>query len=118
MILIVGCTTTRSSYEYKLYPGPELPDSELAILAFEWPGGRLYIDGLSASSHDYGIIKLQPGAHHFYWKYPGRDGVLNEVAELRKGVTYIAGSSFEVWGDRAFFWIEDDDGHLIAGSRE
>jgi len=62
-IIAQGCATTSAAPPYKLYPGPERPREELAVVLAE---PRLYsieINGLKVHPEDWSEVQMAPGTH-------------------------------------------------------
>ena len=53
VLLLSACGGYHSEHVYKLYPGPELPESDIATLKFGKGVYAVEIDGLKVSSADY-----------------------------------------------------------------
>lgn len=103
--LLAGCETT-SEFVYKLYPGPELPDTELVTLSFGDNGiDRVLINGVVAQRSEYGTIKLLPGECEIF--FPRVD--VQVSAELEKGHHYVLqwGLARDSYGQPTHQWIED-----------
>ncbi len=130
LITLGGCSTN-NDFVYKLYPGPELPDSELATLRF---GGQVFearIDGLNVMRRDYGAIKVAPGRHTI--SYGAEFGVsvmvnpamhdaiaADTTIELEPGRSYILqGGRTYGQGYTMYLWIEDaETGDVVGGVRK
>lgn len=131
LLLLSACGTLHETGVYKLYPGPERPDSELATLAF---GDRVYtmeVDGLKVSSGDYSEVKLLPGEHRINWGATfGVSVMVNPAmfdrADAEQVVKLAAGHRYRVQADRTtgagyrmFVWIEDAaSGEVVAGQKK
>jgi len=131
VVLVSACGSYRSEYVYKLYPGPELPDSDVATLKF---GGGVYaveIDGLKVTSADYGSVKLLPGVHTIRWESMFIVSVMVNAsgfdrAEADKAAILSAGHTYTLEADRTtghgyrmYLWIEDTEtGEAVAGVRK
>lgn len=116
---------------YKLYPGPERPDSEVATLAF---GDRVYameVDGLEVSAGDYSEVKLLPGEHRINWGATFAVSVMvnpamSDRADSERTVNLAAGKRYTVEADRTtgpgyrmFLWIEDTEtGEAVVGHKK
>ena len=128
--LLAGCATT-NDYVYKLYPGPELDDSELAIVRLDGGVHEMKIDGLGFNWADYASAKVLPGEHEIDftalfpisvlinssgWDAAGGSG----LAILEAGHTYSAQSDRTIGhGYQLFVWIEDiDTGQVVVGARK
>ena len=121
--LIAGCVTA-SSHSYKLYPGPALPEAELAVVEIAAGLDHTEIDGLSVYPADYGRVLVSPGKHSIV--LIGPEGIsLRYTAILEKGHQYrlltwwgrlcywCAQPEFSgktVWG-----WVEDETSGLVVG---
>lgn len=130
LITLGGCATS-SDFVYKLYPGPELPDSELATLRFGGDVHEARIDGLNVTRWDYGAIKVAPGRHTI--SYGAEFGVsvmvnsamhdaiaTSTTIELESGRSYIlqAGRTYG-HGYTMYLWIEDaETGNVVRGVRK
>jgi hypothetical protein len=116
---------------YKLYPGPVLPDSEVATLQFDSGIFEVTIDGMKVKRSDYQEIKLKPGAHEIHWGATflvsvlidadgyDRDETTNTV-QLKAGHTYTlhkdrtTGHGYEM-----YLWMTDDTtGEVVAGEKK
>ncbi len=130
LITLGGCSTT-SDFVYKLYPGPALPDSELATLRFGDRVSEARIDGLSVNRWDYGAIKVAPGGHTI--SYGAEFGVsvmvnpamqdaiaTSTTIELKSGRSYILqGARTYGHGYTMYLWIEDaETGDVVRGIRK
>lgn len=131
IVLMSACGSYRSDHVYKLYPGPELPDSDVATLKF---GNLVYvveIDGLRVSAADYGAVKLLPGVHSIQWEATFVVSVMvnasgfdraevDNVALLSAGHKYILEADRTTGhGYRMYLWIEDaETGEVVAGVRK
>lgn len=130
-VLLSACGGSHSKHAYKLYPGPVLPDSDVATLKF---GNRVHaveIDGLTVSSADYGEIKLKPGPHTIRWGTKFIVSVLInssgfDSAIADNDVTLAAGHTYSIEADRTtghgyrmYLWIEDaETGQVVAGTKK
>lgn len=131
LVFLSACGGYHSEHVYKLYPGPELPDSGVATLKF---GNGVYaveIDGLKVSSADYGAIKLVPGVHTIRWEAMFLVSVMvnasgfdsaeaDKVAILSAGHTYtIEAGRTTGHGYRMYLWIENTEtGEVVAGVKK
>jgi len=128
-VLLAGCATT-NDYVYKLYPGPELDDSELAIVRLDGVY-QMKIDGMSFHWGDYATAKVLPGEHEIdFTAMFGVSVLVNSsgwdaagttaVTTLEAGHTYSAQSDRTTgYGYQMFVWLEDvDTGDIVAGSRK
>jgi len=131
IVLVSACGSYRSDHVYKLYPGPELPDSDVATLKF---GNGVYvveIDGLRVSATDYGEVKLLSGVHTIRWEATFMVSVMvnssgfdraeiDNVAILSAGHTYtLEADRTTGHGYRMYLWIEDaKTGEVVAGVRK
>lgn len=66
-LLAFGCGG-KSGHTYKLYPGPERPPKELAILKFGEQVTSLRIEGMRVDKTDYDRIELLPGTYLVGWR--------------------------------------------------
>jgi hypothetical protein len=126
-----ACGAHHSQYVYKLYPGPELTDSDVATLKFGKGVYVVEIDGLKVSSADYGTIKLVPGKHSIRWEAMFLVSVMVnssgfDSAEADKKVNLSAGHTYTIEADRTtgpgyrmYLWIENTDtGEVVAGAKK
>ena len=129
--IVSACGSYRSDHVYKLYPGQELPDSDVATLKF---GNGVYIveiDDLRVSAADYGAVKLLPGVHTIRWEATFMVSVMVNAsgfdrAELENGALLSAGHTYILEADRTtghgyrmYLWIEDaKTGEVVAGVRK
>ena len=130
-VVISACCACHSQYVYKLYPGPTLPDSNVATLKFGSGVHAVEIDGLRVSSADYGTIKLMPGQHRIQWESTFIVSVMVNAsgfdsAETDKMATLAVGHTYSIEADRTtghgyrmFLWIEDGEtGEVVAGVKK
>jgi hypothetical protein len=66
-LLAFGCGG-KAGHTYKLYPGPERPPEELAILKFGEQVTSLRIEGMRVDKMDYDRIELLPGTYLIDWR--------------------------------------------------
>ena len=115
---------------YKLYPGKELLQSELATIKLT-SVYYVQIDGLRVNRMDYEQVRLLPGKHEIYW---GKwfavsvmvdpdmfsEGGLTAVVELEAGHTYeLHADRTTGHGYRKYFWITDAvSGEVVAGEKK
>lgn len=127
--LLWSCASTKDIV-YKLYPGPERPDTELVTL-YLGDATEVVIDGMKVSQSDYGTVKLLPGPHEIQWKSWFGVSVLIEpsgyaIRESEDTVEFKAGQAYILkadrttgYGYRTFLWIEDvGSGKVIAGTKK
>ena len=130
VVSLAACGSTRSQHVYKLYPGPELPDSDVATMIFGDGVFAVEIDGLKVSSSDYGTIKLSPGEHSIRWGATFLVSVMVnssgfDHAETENVTDLVAGHTYIIQSDRTtghsyrmYLWIEDaETGEAVAGTR-
>lgn len=114
-------------YVYKLYPGPELPESDVAVVELA-SAYYAQIDGFMIQHADYERVHLLPGEHVIRW---GRrftvsvlvdpdmfaEGSLTAVLDLEGGHTYELHADRTTGpGYRKYFWITDSaSGEVVAG---
>jgi hypothetical protein len=129
-ITLSSCGSHHSQHVYKLYPGPELPDSDVATLVFGEGVYAVEIDGLKVSSSDYGEIKLTPGEHHIRWGATFLISVMVNASgfdriETGNDANLVAGHTYTIHADRTtgygyrmYLWVEDTEtGEVIAGTK-
>lgn len=128
--LLSGCATT-NDYVYKLYPGPELDDSEVATIRLDDGVYQMKIDGMTFHWTDYATAKVKPGEHDIDFTAMFGVSVLinpngwdaagtSAITDLEAGHTYSARSDRTIGhGYQMYVWIEDiDTGEVVAGSRK
>ncbi|MDX1516682.1 MAG: hypothetical protein R3288_07575 [Woeseiaceae bacterium] len=118
LVVLAGCAGN-SPHVYKLYPGAERPDAELATLELGDRVCRATVDGLQVNCLDYGSVKLAPGRHcidfsaDFAVSYLVNSDMRDSVsaagcATLEAGRTYVLrGDRTTGRGYTMFAWIED-----------
>lgn len=115
---------------YKLYPGKERPQSELATVKLAGVSFA-QIDGLRVNRADYEQVHLLPGEHQVYWGQWFAVSVMVDSDMFSEGgltaqVELEAGHSYELHADRThghgyqmFFWMTDRaTGEVIAGEKK
>lgn len=131
VVFLSACGGYHSEHVYKLYPGPELPDSGVATLKFGNGVHAVEIDGLKVSSADYGAIKLVPGVHAIRWEAIFLVSVMVNAsgfdsAEADKMAILSAGHTYTIEADRTtghgyrmYLWIENTEtGEVVAGVKK
>jgi hypothetical protein len=115
--LLTACANG-NDFLYKLYPGPERPDSELATLTLDGNVYHATIDGLYVQRLDYSVVKLRPGEHTItYGAVFGTSYLVNAEMEDRIETTetfeMLAGRNYILKSDRTYgpgyvmsIWIE------------
>jgi hypothetical protein len=114
---------------YKLYPGKERPQAELATVKL----ASVYyaqIDGLRVNRADFERVLLLPGEHEIHWGQwfavsvmvdPDMfsEGGLTTMVELKAGHTYeLHADRTTGHGYRKYFWITDAaSGEVVAGEK-
>ena len=115
--LLWSCAST-NDIVYKLYPGPERPDTELVTLHLG-DADEVVIDGMKVARSDYGSLKLLPGYHYIHWKSWVHMDESEHTVELEVGHAYILKVRITFVGSGTFLWIEDvDNGKVIAGTKK
>jgi hypothetical protein len=127
--LLWSCAST-DDIVYKLYPGPERPDTEIVTLRLG-SASELIIDGMKVDRSDYGSVTLLPGPHEIRWSTWFGVSVLvdpsgfatresEQVVVLKTGHTYILKADrTHGHGYRTYLWIEDtSSGEVIAGTKK
>jgi len=127
--LLSGCATPESAI-YKLYPGPNKPDSGIATLELYNASGAV-IDGLRVNHGDYAKVHLLPGKHHVSWTSVHGVSVLIEPSgfaqkESQHLIDMEEGHTYRLRSDRTtgpgyviYHWIEDiTTGSVIAGAEK
>lgn len=130
-VSLSACGSLHSQHVYKLYPGPILPDSEVATLKFGSGVHTVEVDGLKVSSADYGTIKLVPGEHRIRWESMFIVSVMVNAsgfdsAEADNMANLAAGHTYSIEADRTtghgysmYLWIEDaETGEVVAGVKK
>jgi hypothetical protein len=115
---------------YKLYPGPERPQSELATVRLE-SAYYAQIDGLLVDRGDYEQVLLLPGEHEIHWGQWFAVSVLVDPDMFSEGshtavVNLQAGHTYELHADRTtgrgyrkYFWMTDAaSGDVVAGEEK
>jgi len=128
-LLLSGCATPTSAV-YKLYPGPNKSQSEIAILELH-NASSVVIDGLAVSHRDYAVVHLLPGEHQLLWTSVHGVSVLIEPSmfahqESQHEITFEEGHTYRLRSDRTtghgysiYNWIEDiTSGSVIAGTKK
>lgn len=123
-LILTACAAT-GNYTYKLYPGPELPDSELATVTFGSRLEHVFFDGLSVHRSDYGDIRVRPGEHAIIFDalWGARD--IHVTVDLEKGRRYLLLQT-DVWpfccpepavvsGEKVWAWIQEEDTGVVIG---
>lgn len=127
--LLWACAST-DHIVYKLYPGPELPDTEIVTLHLG-DATEAIVDGFAVRHGDYGMVKLLPGTHEIQWKAWFAVSVLvdasgfatrksGHIVELQPGHAYILKADRTTGrGYQTYLWIADvDSGEVIAGTKK
>ena len=126
--VLSGCAAgSAETFAYKLYPGPQRPAAELAILKLG-DAQAVEIDGRPVSHADWTEVHLLPGTHAVRWQTEFLVSVMVEPsgfatggreaeADLEAGRVYVLRSDRTTGpGYRMYFWIEDaDGGHVVTG---
>jgi hypothetical protein len=119
LLLLSACGTLHEAGVYKLYPGPALPDSEVATLEFGSNVFAMEINDLKVHSNDYSSIKLAPGTYKIRWDASFEVGMVFSL-DLLAGHRYTANAErgFRP-SDREFLWIEDiTTEEVVAGNKK
>lgn len=124
---LVAACATKPAPAFKLYPGPERGDSELAIVRLG-DAGAAEFDGRLAAQGDWSEVRLLPGEHTIRWQTEFGVSVMIEPSGFATGgneatVTLEAGHVYTLKADRTtgpgyrmFFWIRDNTAQrVIAG---
>lgn len=116
--LLSSCVTPESAI-YKLYPGPEVPESGIATLDI-YDAGSAVIDGHRVDYKDYDKVQLLPGNHNIRWtsKFVLKESQYDVI--LEGGHTYRLRSDTAPGARlRIYIWIEDiTSGNVIAGTKK
>lgn len=124
--LVAGCGTTATGHVYKLYPGPQLPDAELATVSFgsreifNYPMNveRVLIDGVTADRTQFGKVKVLPGNHEIVFPSQSGSRVIHVSVTLEPGHNYVLmgwGGPVRVSGQWVNRWIQDAETGDIVG---
>ena len=126
ILLLAACST--HDYVYRMYGGPERPDTEVAVLKLGDAMG-VRIDGREIAHSDYSTVKLAPGSHRIEWACEYWVSVMIEPSgfghssasgelELKAGHVYVLRCDRTTGpGYQTFEWIFDETGGLVvAGS--
>jgi len=117
LVLLSGCATPESVV-YKLYPGPNRPDSGVATLEL-YNASSAVIDGFRVSRGDYSKVHLLPGKHYVTWTSVHGVSVLVEPSGFAQGgsqhlITMEEGHTYRLRSSRTTgpgyvidHWIED-----------
>ena len=127
---IFSYSSDNEAHTYKLYPGDELPESEIVKIDLT----DVYytvIDGFNVGKSDYQQVYILPGKHEILWGKWFAFSVMVEPAMWGKGegsaiVDLKAGHTYELYADRTYgrgykmyFWIQDANSHeIIAGIKK
>ncbi len=128
--LLSGCATPdKELIAHKGYAGSEIPDESIAIVKLEDAGWAQFGD-LRVERPKYNSIKLQPGTYHVAYEVTFGVSYLVDTRMIVSYTAYLpanlqAGRIYKLRGDRTygygyrvFFWIEDDSGEVIAGTKK
>jgi len=126
IVLLAACST--QDYVYRMYGGPERPETEVASLKLGDAMGA-WVDGREIAHSDYSTVKLAPGSHRIEWacEYwvsvmiePSGFGYSNasDELELKAGHVYVLRCDRTTGpGYQTFEWIFDEtDGEVVAGN--
>lgn len=127
LLLVTSCSYS-NQHVYKLYPGPERPDSDVVTLQFGPGVFEVIIDGMKVSRADYQQIKLIQGEHQINWGAEYFISVLIDADGFDQATTahkalLIAGHTYTLNRDRTtgpgyemYLWMTDDTtGKVVAG---
>lgn len=130
LALLSGCATAdKEIIAYKGYSGPELPDESIAIVRLG-DAGWAQFDDVRVESPRYNSVKLPPGTYRVAYEVTFGVSFLVDPrmivsyttdlpATLQGGHIYkLRGARTYGHGYRVFFWIEDDSGKVIAGTKK
>jgi hypothetical protein len=125
-VLVAACATTPHSY--KLYPGPERPIFELAVVRLA-DAGITEVDGREATHGDWTEVHVLPGTHTIRWEREFLVSVLVEGSGFATGgdsaeLELEAGHVYALRADRTtgpgyrmYFWIVDETTReVVAGT--
>jgi len=117
-------------YVYKLYPGKELPESQLVTVKLS-DAYYAQFDGFLVDRADYQDVLLLPGEHEISWGKWFAVSVMVDANMFAEGghtalVELRAGHTYELHADRThghgyqkYFWITDAaSGEVIAGEKK
>lgn len=123
--IMCGCAADDQLYVYKLYPGPQLAETEVATIRF---GSRVFaarVDGLEFRPGDYDRVHVLPGEHLIdwhgdFWDSYDSDGSDNftkdacATVDLEKGVVYILGAGDTEMSELELkYWIQAENSGAI-----
>ncbi len=124
-IISTSCSTTQ--YAYKMYGGPQRPDSELSAIDLHDAVGVM-IGTRKVAHSDYSSVQLLPGTYPVYWECLYGVSVMIEPSGFATGarsadVELVAGHVYSLHCDRTtgygyqmYQWISDDtEGRIVAG---
>ena len=129
VVVLSGCAMSPTvTHAYKLYPGPERPPAEIAIVRMGDAMAARF-DGRPVSRADWREVQLLPGPHDIEWYTEFVASVMvapagfipGSAAErltLEPGHTYVlrAGRTHG-WSIERYFWIVDDTTRqVVAGT--
>jgi len=127
---ILSYLSDSETHIYKLYPGSELPESEIVKIDLT-DAYYTVIDGFNVGRSDYQQVYILPGKHEILWGKWFAFSVMVEPSMWGKGegsavVDLKAGHTYELYADRTYghgyklyFWIQDADSQeVIAGSKK
>ena len=130
-LLLTACATAPAPvWSYKLYPGPERPVTELAVVRMG-DASAAEFNGRPVARRDWTEVHLLPGEYTVRWQVVFGVSVLIEPSGYATGgwearVPLEAGQTYRLRADRTtghgyrmFFWIEDvATGAVVAGTRK
>ena len=128
-LLASGCLG-KTGHTYKLYPGPERPPEELAVVEFGERVTSIRIEGMRVDKGDYDRIELLPGTYQIDWRTTFSVSPMvnpqgyDKIAAMAT-VDLEAGHEYSVNSDRTTgpgytmrWWLEDTTtGAVVAGSK-
>ena len=120
--LLAGCGHNEI-YVYKLYPGPERTDGDLATIRMAGSTVGAKIDGLLFCPAEYSLVHVFPGAHEFEWTgkfwYEAGDKDFNYEKtasvnlEVEAGNTYVLNSGPSGSASVNQLWIENHGSGVV-----
>ncbi len=130
LALLSACATPdKEVVAYKGYFGAEVPDEAVALVKLG-DAGWARIGDLRVERPVYNSVKLKPGTYPVAYEVTFGVSYLvdprmivsysaNLSATLQAGRTYsLRGDRTYGHGYRVFFWIEDDLGTVVAGTKK
>jgi len=117
--LVVGCSA------HQTYPGPELPDDDVAIVkgSRAVAGVRIFFRGWDEDGNEITVYKIEVPAGNQTIKvhFTAPSGTQYRYGQT---VRFVAegGHSYQIkgleWDDRVYIWVEDTYTHDVVGGEK